>query len=72
MIEDVGKMIFDCRHEAGLSLRDLAAIVGTQPHAISQYEHKGICPKVYTFEDILNACGYELIVQRRPDGNQRR
>ena len=64
MIEDVGKLIFDCRHEAGLSLRELATIVGTQPQAISQYEHKGICPKVYMFEDILNACGYEIEIHK--------
>lgn len=65
MIDDVGKLIFDCRHEADLSLRELAAIVGTQPQAISQYEHKGICPKVYMFEDIMNACGYEIIIRKK-------
>lgn len=65
MIDDVGELILKCRKEAGLSLRALAAIVGTHPQAISQYEHKGICPKVYMFEDILNACGYEIIIRKK-------
>jgi transcriptional regulator with XRE-family HTH domain len=65
MIEDVGELILKCRKEAGLSLRVLASVVGTSPHAISQYEHKGICPKVYMFEDILDACGYEIIIRKK-------
>lgn len=65
MIGDVGELILKCRKEAGLSQNALASAVGTQPHAISQYEHKGICPKVYMFEDILNACGYELIIRKK-------
>jgi transcriptional regulator with XRE-family HTH domain len=65
MIEDVGELILKCRKEAGLSQRALASAVGTQPHAISQYEHKGICPKVYMFEDIMNACGYEIIIRKK-------
>ena len=65
MIDDVGELILKCRKEAGLSLRTLASEVGTYPQAISQYEHKGICPKVYMFEDILNACGYELIIRKK-------
>lgn len=65
MIDDVGELILKCRKEAGLSQRALASIVGTQPQAISQYEHKGICPKVYLFEDIMDACGYELIIRKK-------
>lgn len=65
MIKDVGELILKCRKEAGLSQNALASAVGTQPHAISQYEHKGICPKVYMFEDILNACGYEIIIRKK-------
>ena len=65
MIKDVGELILKCRKEAGLSQNALASAVGTQPHAISQYEHKGICPKVYMFEDIMNACGYELIIRKK-------
>ena len=65
MIKDVGELILKCRKEAGLSQNALASAVGTQPHAISQYEHKGICQKVYMFEDILNACGYEIIIRKK-------
>lgn len=65
MIKDVGELILKCRKEAGLSQNALASAVGTQPHAISQYEHKGICPKVYMFEDIMNACGYEIIIRKK-------
>ena len=65
MIEDVGKLILKCRTEAGLSQRALAAIVGARANTICQYEVRGICPKVYTFEDILDACGYELIIRKK-------
>ena len=65
MIKDVGELILKYRKEAGLSQNALASAVGTQPHAISQYEHKGICPKVYMFEDIMNACGYEIIIRKK-------
>ena len=65
MIKDVGELILKYRKEAGLSQNALDSAVGTQPHAISQYEHKGICPKVYMFEDILNACGYEIIIRKK-------
>lgn len=65
MIEDVGELVLKCRTEAGLTQRELAAIIGTRPNTISQYEQKGICPKVYMFEDILNACGYEIIIRKK-------
>ena len=65
MIKDVGELILKYRKEAGLSQNALASAVGTQPHAISQYERKGICPKVYMFEDIMNACGYEIIIRKK-------
>ncbi len=64
MIGDVGKIIFECRTAAGLSQRALGKEIGTYANTISQYEHKGICPKVYMFEDILNACGYEIVIQK--------
>ena len=65
MIEDVGELILKCRKEAGLSQRALASIVGARPNTICQYELRGICPKVYLFEDIMDACGYELIIRKK-------
>lgn len=67
MIGDTGKTIHRCRTEAGLSQERLAVLTGLGRSAISQYEHKDICPSVYRFEDILNACGYELIVVKKED-----
>ena len=65
MIKNLGDFLLDIRIEAGLTQRELASLVGTYPTSISQYERDINCPKVYTFEDILNACGYELVIKKK-------
>jgi transcriptional regulator with XRE-family HTH domain len=66
MIRDVGEIIKQCRHDAGLSQDQLCRVAGIGPRStISQYERHGKCPSVYRFEDILNACGYELIIRKK-------
>lgn len=64
MIGDVGEIILQIRTEAGLSQEQLGRRAGVLRNNISQYEHKGVCPNVYRFEDLLNACGYELIIRK--------
>lgn len=65
MIGQVSEAIKRCRTEAGLSQERLADQSGLYRSAISQYENKDICPSVYRFEDILEACGYELIIRKK-------
>lgn len=63
---DVAKEVRRCRASLGVSQDALAEIVGIGRGQISTYEKGVSCPSVYRFEDILNACGYELqIVERR-------
>ena len=66
MIVYVGEIIKQCRHDAGLSQAQLCKRTGIGPRGtISQYERHGVCPSVYRFEDILNACGYEIIIRKK-------
>ncbi len=65
MISNIGALIKQIRLEAGLTQERLCAMVGCPKSTISQYERKGNCPSVYRFEDLLNACGYELIIRKK-------
>lgn len=66
MIGNVGEIIKQCRLEAGLSQERLCNLTGIGPRGtISQYERHGICPSVYRFEDLIEACGYEIIIRKK-------
>ena len=65
MIKDVGQLIRKVRLEAGLSQDQLSEMLDVRRSNISQYEHKGVCPNVYRFEDILNVCGYEIVIRKK-------
>lgn len=65
MIGKTSDVIRKCRLAEGISQERLATLSGLNRSAISQYENKDICPSVYRFEDILNALGYELIIQKK-------
>lgn len=65
MIKDTGAFIKQIRLEAGLTQEALCIKIGCPQSTISQYERKGNCPSVYRFEDLLNACGYEIIIRKK-------
>lgn len=67
MIGVVGDIIRRCRTEAGLSQDALAERCGMSRGQISQYEKHGICPSAYRLEDMLNACGFEILVVKKTD-----
>lgn len=65
MIGNVPDVIRSLRKEAGLSQERLAERIGASRSQICVYEKRNICPSVYRFEDIVEACGYELIIRKK-------
>lgn len=61
---DAPTLLRTARHEAGLTLRELAARAGTSHATLAAYEHGRKCPTVDTFERILRAAGFALDVDR--------
>jgi transcriptional regulator with XRE-family HTH domain len=55
------------RHEAGLSLRDLAAAAGLAVSTIHRIERGELCPTVRTLEQIVSAAGCRLRMDVCPD-----
>jgi transcriptional regulator with XRE-family HTH domain len=65
---DVGALVREVRRRAGLTQRDLAAMLGTTQSAVSTWERGHDVPRVDTLARILAACGFEAdLVFRRHD-----
>ncbi len=54
------------RHEAGVSLRELARRAGTSHPTLLAYETGRKSPSITVFLRILNACGYAVDFQLSP------
>ncbi|MBA3743565.1 helix-turn-helix transcriptional regulator [Sporichthya sp.] len=62
---DVGELITRCRHESRLTLRALAEKSGTSHSTLSAYENGRKSPSLATLQRILDAAGYDLVVDVR-------
>ncbi len=61
-----GQLIAQARHNAGLSLRELAARADTSHSAIAAYEQERTSPTVATLDRILTAAGFAIDVTLAP------
>lgn len=65
MLNYVAKIVEDLRKEQGLSMNELSKRSGVPYSTLAQIE-KGKCiPQIITYEKILDALGYELILMKR-------
>lgn len=65
MINYVAKIVEKERKEQGLSMNELSKRSGVPYSTLAQIE-KGKCiPQIITYEKILDALGYELILMKR-------
>lgn len=62
--ELIDQMI-NLRKEQNLSQKQLAEITGNKQQAISRIEKNEHSPSLQTFCNILNALGYELIIEKK-------
>lgn len=62
MSQRYANIIRACRKYAGLTQRQLAERILSDAQTISRYEMDKITPRLETFEDILNACGFRMRV----------
>lgn len=61
---DAPALLRQARHDAGLTLRELAARAGTSHATLSAYEHGTKTPTVDTFARVLHAAGFAIDVER--------
>jgi transcriptional regulator with XRE-family HTH domain len=66
---DAGTLLRTVRSRAGLSQRELARRTGVAQPALSRIERRVVSPSVDTLERLLAACGFELDVVHRPEGD---
>lgn len=62
---DAALLLRTVRAEAGLSLRELAAVAGTSHSTLSAYEHGVKTPTVDTLDRIVRAAGFALDTELR-------
>lgn len=62
MSQRYANIIRACRKYAGLTQRQLAERILSDAQTISRYETDKLTPRLETYEDILNACGFGLKV----------
>jgi transcriptional regulator with XRE-family HTH domain len=62
---DAAVLLRTVRSEAGLTLRELAAIAGTSHSTLSAYEHGAKTPTVDTLDRIVRAAGFALDTELR-------
>ncbi len=70
---NAARVLRECRHKAGLTLRQLAEWADTSPATLSAYEHGRVVPRVDTFDRIVRAAGFALDdrpVRRRTRGTE--
>jgi predicted transcriptional regulator len=61
---NVPRILRYCRHQAGLSQRDLATSIGVPQPAIARIESGRVVPRVDTLMLMINACGFTLEARR--------
>ena len=62
---NAGEIIKAMRKQKGWSLRQTAEKAGVNYQTINRMEtHKGM-PTLYSFEQLLDAFGYELVIRRK-------
>ncbi|MDZ7669479.1 MAG: helix-turn-helix transcriptional regulator [Gammaproteobacteria bacterium] len=59
----IASALHSARHEAGLSLRELAARAGTSHATVLAYEQGTKVPGAATFVRLLEACGYAMEIR---------
>jgi transcriptional regulator with XRE-family HTH domain len=62
---DAALLLRTVRSDAGLSLRELAAVAGTSHSTLSAYEHGAKTPTVDTLDRIVRAAGFALDTELR-------
>ena len=65
---DVGQVLREARHRAGLNQRGLATRVGTHQTAVSKYESGAHSPTVRMLDRLLEACGLQARLTLEPLG----
>ena len=65
-MQEIGSLVRQIRHQAGLTQRDVAMRAGTSQPAVAAYEADRQTPTLGTLERLLAACGHELVVETRP------
>ena len=60
------ELLWRTRKAAGLSQRDLAERAGTKQSSISRIENGRVSPTIHTLEQLVRACGSELLLVTRP------
>lgn len=69
MLNYVAKIVEDFRKEQGLSMNELSKRSGVPYSTLAQIE-KGKCvPQIVTYEKIMDALGYEMILMKKQDIN---
>ncbi len=56
------ELVRSLRHAAGLSQRDLAALLGTSQPAVSRWEQGHDEPRLSTLNAVAHACGRRLVI----------
>lgn len=62
---EVGERVRAAREAAGLSQRDLAALMGTSQAAVARLEAGGVAATLSTLQRVARALGLELNVELR-------
>ena len=57
---DVGTLLREARHRAGLTIREVARRAGTSHSAVAAYESGAKSPNTTTLARIVEACGFSL------------
>lgn len=60
----VGEMV-KLRKEKGITQKELAQITGNKQQVLSRIERMEMNPSIRVFNNILNAMGYELRIEKR-------
>jgi len=69
---EVGRLLAAARATAGLTQRQLAEAAGTSQAAIARYEAGTVVPDVRTLARLLEACGFQLVLDAAPLATRRR
>ena len=64
--QQIGRLLRQARKDAGLTQRDVAALLHTRNSAISRIENHGDDIRFSTLERFAKAVGYKLTLELRP------
>jgi transcriptional regulator with XRE-family HTH domain len=65
-IMDAARILRDARHDAGLTIRELARRAGTSHSTVAAYEARRKVPTVETFDRLLRAAGFAVDIRLAP------